>query len=50
MRNIVKNLWNSILDPTNDERLLDLVSFFSLVFNGQITDDEVQEIMRGQIG
>ena len=50
MRNVVKNLWNSILDPTNDERVLDLISFFSLAFNGDITNEEIQEIMnmRGQ--
>ena len=48
MRNVVKTLWESVLDPFNDERELDLISFFSLVMNGQITNEEVQEILRGQ--
>ena len=48
MRSVVKTLWNNILDPSNDERILDLISFFTLVYNGQITNEEVQEIMKGQ--
>ena len=48
MRNVVKNLWDSILDPENDERTLDLISFFSLVLNGQITQDELKEIIEEQ--
>ena len=48
MRNVVKTLWDSILDPSNDERALDLISFFSLVINGQITEEEAQEILKGQ--
>lgn len=50
MRSVVLTLWNNILDPENNERLIDMISFFTLVFNGQITDDEVQEILRGQAG
>jgi hypothetical protein len=52
MRSVVMTLWNNILDPQNDERLLDMISFFTLVFNGSISNDEVQEIMnmRGQEG
>lgn len=50
MRNSVKILWDSILNPENDERLLDMISFFNLVLNGQITNDEIQEIMKGQQG
>ena len=50
MRSVVLTLWNNILDPENNERLIDMISFFTLVFNGQITDDEVQEILRCQAG
>lgn len=49
MRNVVKTLWDNILDTSNDERLLDMISFFTLVINGQITNEEVQEIIRGQV-
>ena len=45
MRNVVKTLWDNILDPTNEERVLDLISFFSLAINGSITNEEIQEIM-----
>ena len=48
MRKVVQTLWNNILDPSNDERIMDLISFFTLVYNGQITHEEVQEIMKGQ--
>ena len=48
MRKVVQTLWNNILDPSNDERIMDLISFFTLVYNGQITYEEVQEIMKGQ--
>ena len=45
MRNVVKTLWENILNPLNNERELDLISFFSLVLNGQITQDELKEII-----
>jgi len=50
MRSVVKNLWDSILNPlnTNDERMIDMVSFFTLILNGQITNEEIEEIMKGQ--
>lgn len=49
MRNVVKTLWNNVLDPQNDERKIDLISFFALVLNGQITNEEIQEILEGQL-
>ena len=48
MRDVVRKLWENILNPFNDERELDLISFFTLVVNGQITEDEFKEIMKGQ--
>lgn len=48
MRDVVKNLWESVICPENDERVLDAIAFFTLVYNGQITDREVKEILRGQ--
>ena len=48
MRDVVKNLWESVISPKNDERVLDAIAFFALVYNGQITDEEVKEILRGQ--
>ena len=49
MRNVVKTLWGNVLDPANDEREIDLMSFFTLVINGQITNEEVQEILGGEL-
>ena len=48
MRDVVKNLWKSVISTDNDERVLDAIAFFALVYNGQITDEEVKEILRGQ--
>ena len=48
MRDVVKNLWESVISPQNDERVLDAIAFFTLVYNGQIRDEEVREILRGQ--
>jgi len=48
MRDVVKNLWENVISPKNDERVLDAIAFFTLVYNGQITDEEVKEILRGQ--
>lgn len=47
MRDVVKTLWNNILNPDNenDERMIDMMSFFTLVINGQITNEEIKEIM-----
>ena len=38
-----------VIKPNNDERVLDAIAFFTFVYNGQITNDEIQEILRGQI-
>lgn len=48
MRDVVKNLWENVISPKNDERVLDAIAFFTFVYNGQITDEEVKEILRGQ--
>ena len=48
MRDVVKNLWKSVINTENDERVLDAIAFFTFVYNGQITDEEVKEILRGQ--
>lgn len=48
MRDVVKNLWESVISTENDERVLDAIAFFTFVYNGQITDEEVKEILRGQ--
>jgi hypothetical protein len=49
MRSVVKDLWENVIKPDNDERILDAITFFTFVFNGEITHDEVQEILKGQI-
>ena len=49
MRSVVKDLWDSVIKPNNDERVLDAIAFFTFVYNGQITKEEIQEILRGQI-
>lgn len=47
MRSVVKTLWDNILDPLNEERLIDMISFFTLVINGKITNEEIKEILEG---
>lgn len=49
MRNAVQELWDNAMNPENEERMIDLFSFLTLVFNGQITQVEMKELMRGQI-
>lgn len=48
MRDVVRNLWENVISPKNDERILDAIAFFTLVYNGQITEKEINEILRGQ--
>lgn len=48
MRNVVKDLWESVISVDNEDRVLDALAFFTFVYNGQITNDEINEILRGQ--
>ena len=47
MRDVVKTLWDNIINPDskNEERMIDMMSFFTLVINGQNTNEEIKEIM-----
>ena len=47
MREAVQNLWDNAMNPKNDERMIDMFSFLTLVFNGQITQTEIKELMTG---
>jgi len=49
MRNVVKNLWESVISEDNEDRVLDAIAFFTLVYSKQITNEEVNEILRGQL-
>ena len=49
MRKAVKELWDNAMNPENDERIIDLFSFLTLVFNGKITQLEIKELTRGQV-
>lgn len=46
MREPLKNLWDDIVNPSNKDRLFDLISLYSLMVNGQIYPNEICELKK----
>lgn len=44
MREPLKNLWDAIVDKSNEDRIFDLISLLSLMLNNELYPNEINEL------
>lgn len=44
MREPLKNLWDAIVDKSNEDRMFDLISLLSLMLNNELYPNEINEL------